>query len=115
MGQALTALLDGGYWHPARETRRWMMDSAEEDICAAIAQLSPQERVVLEQLRHGAMNKSIALSMRISENTVKSHISRIYKKLGVENRTKLVLAMQSLPSSERLPPSQSVNNLETAC
>ena len=95
MGQALRVLLEGGNWHPARENKQWLPDEGLAQLMEAIPQLSQQEKVVLEWVRQGAMNKTIASSMQISENTVKSHVSRIFRKLRVENRTKLVLAVQS--------------------
>ncbi|OMH30787.1 response regulator transcription factor [Motiliproteus sp. MSK22-1] len=97
MERALRVLLEGGSWHPARETQQWLLDEeSRAGLIEAIPQLSRQERVVLELVRQGAMNKTIASSMQISENTVKSHVSRIFRKLRVENRTKLVLAVQSM-------------------
>ncbi len=96
MQQALLAVTSGGYWHPARETRQWVLDDDRSELMDAIPRLSRQELAVLELLKDGAMNKNIAQAMEISENTVKSHISRIFRKLKVENRTRLVLAIQSL-------------------
>ena len=35
----------------------------------------------------GAFNKEIALTLNISERTVKNHVSNIFKKIGVSDRT----------------------------
>ena len=35
----------------------------------------------------GAFNKEIALALNISERTVKNHVSNIFKKIGVSDRT----------------------------
>ncbi|MFJ2840725.1 response regulator [Streptomyces griseofuscus] len=48
--------------------------------------LTPRERDILAQLAHGLPNHAIARSLFISEATVKTHLRRIYDKLGVDTR-----------------------------
>jgi DNA-binding NarL/FixJ family response regulator len=55
-----------------------------------IEPLTERELEVLQQLAQGLANKQIALSLGISEHTVKFHISGIYSKLGATNRTEAV-------------------------
>jgi DNA-binding CsgD family transcriptional regulator len=65
-------------------------------------QLSPRELEVLELLASGASNAEIAAGFVISEQTVKSHVKHILKKLGVGNRTEAALRYVQLygrPSS----------------
>ena len=52
--------------------------------------LTERESEVLELLSTGLANKQIALSLGISEHTVKFHVSSIYTKLNVTNRTEAV-------------------------
>lgn len=52
--------------------------------------LTEREMQVLQLLAQGLANKQIALQLGISEHTVKFHISGIYSKLGVTNRTEAV-------------------------
>ena len=52
--------------------------------------LTEREGQVLQLLARGLANKQIALELGISEHTVKFHISSIYTKLGVTNRTEAV-------------------------
>ena len=57
--------------------------------------LSEREMDVLRLLPSGSSNKIIALQLGLSENTVKSHISHIFAKLGVQSRAEAVsTAMQ---------------------
>jgi DNA-binding NarL/FixJ family response regulator len=51
------------------------------------SQLTPREKEVLQKLSEGLSNREIGLSLRISENTVKVHVSHILKKLHLQNRT----------------------------
>lgn len=54
--------------------------------------LTDRELEVLGLLSKGLANKQIALSLSISEHTVKFHVSSIYTKLNVTNRTEAVRA-----------------------
>ena len=53
-------------------------------------QLSAREREVLQCILEDKKRKVIAEALCISENTVKTHISRVYSKLGVANRRELL-------------------------
>jgi len=52
--------------------------------------LTSREREVLELIASGLTNREIAQRLRISEHTVKFHISTIYGKLGASTRTEAV-------------------------
>ncbi len=54
--------------------------------------LSERELEVLSYLAKGLANKQIAVALGISEHTVKFHVSSIYNKLDVTNRTEAVRA-----------------------
>ncbi len=54
-------------------------------------ELSPREFEVLQEMAKGNKNKEIASTLFISERTVKFHISSIFSKLAVKNRTEAVL------------------------
>lgn len=49
--------------------------------------LTDRELEVLIQVANGMFNKEIATSLNISERTVKNHVSNIFKKIGVSDRT----------------------------
>ena len=52
-----------------------------------IESLTKRELEVLIQVANGLFNKEIATSLNISERTVKNHISNIFKKIDVSDRT----------------------------
>jgi DNA-binding CsgD family transcriptional regulator len=52
--------------------------------------ISPRELVVLQELAAGRSNKQIARRLEVSPNTVKTHVGRLYEKLGAERRTDAV-------------------------
>lgn len=49
--------------------------------------LSPREMEILQFVTHGLSNKEIATRLRISQQTVKNHMTSILKKLNVQDRT----------------------------
>jgi DNA-binding NarL/FixJ family response regulator len=54
--------------------------------------LTGRELQVLQMMASGLANKQIALSLGISEHTVKFHLSSLYAKFGVTSRTEAVRA-----------------------
>lgn len=64
----------------------------------ALAELriSPREAAVLGELASGYSNKEIARRLGVSPNTVKTHVARVYEKLGATRRTDAVRRAREL-------------------
>ena len=62
-----------------------MIEKNEDEI--KLESLTKRELQVLKELAVGKFNRDIAKEMEISERTVKNHISSIFKKLDVTDRT----------------------------
>jgi len=58
---------------------------------ALFATLSKREREVLAQITAGLNNSEISTRLFISEKTVKNHITNIFEKLGVSNRSQAIV------------------------
>lgn len=54
------------------------------------AGLTPSEQRVLEALARGLSNKEIAAELWLTQQTIKFHLTNIYRRLGVSNRTEAV-------------------------
>jgi len=65
--------------------------ASESDIKMRIASLSPREREIVALIGQGLKNKPIAARLFLSERTVHSHLSSIFRKLSVADRTELAL------------------------
>ncbi|MEM6857472.1 MAG: response regulator transcription factor [Pseudomonadota bacterium] len=89
MRESLTAVRDGDRSFPAN-------DAGEDDDLTRMASLTPAQRRILGSIRQGLLNKQIAYEQDISEATVKAHITAIFRKLGVSNRTQAVLLASKL-------------------
>jgi DNA-binding CsgD family transcriptional regulator len=65
---------------------------------AAVGELgiTPRELEILQLIADGLSNREIAEKLFVSENTVKTHSSRLFAKLNANRRTKAVQAGKSL-------------------
>jgi DNA-binding CsgD family transcriptional regulator len=81
-----------GAWLGGRLTARGRKEGPFERNQAAIRSLglSPREIDVLERLAAGESNKEIARRLGISPKTVKTHVARLYEKLGTQRRVQAV-------------------------
>jgi LuxR family maltose regulon positive regulatory protein len=65
-------------------------------VPALVEQFSNRERAVLRYLPSRLSNAEIAAQLRISINTVKTHLKHIYRKLGVDGRRDAIAAAERL-------------------
>jgi DNA-binding NarL/FixJ family response regulator len=64
---------------------------AAGEATPAGVRLTARERQVLAEIAHGRSNREIARALALSEKTVKTHVSAILTKLGVQDRTQAAL------------------------
>ena len=69
---------------------------SDADLAMRLVSLSPQQFRVLALVAEGRLNKQIADRLGIQERTVKAHMSAIFEKLGVRNRTQAGVLLRSL-------------------
>lgn len=58
--------------------------------------ISPRELEVLQALASGLANKEIARRLEVSPNTVKTHVARLFEKLGAQRRTEAIRKAREL-------------------
>ncbi|HWA31500.1 MAG TPA: response regulator transcription factor [Rhizomicrobium sp.] len=86
-----------GIWAGYRLTPRTVSPAFERNDAALKALgVTDREFAVLELLAGGQSNKEIARTLAISPNTVKSHILRLFEKLGAQRRTQAVQKAKEL-------------------
>ena len=95
---AIEIVLDGSVWAP-RKVLAKLIDSSAEIIATTSGTVEPpkitaREGEVLRLLVAGRPNREIARSLGIDEGTVKAHVGRLMRKVGVENR--IALTMQAV-------------------
>ena len=94
---AVAEILEGDVWLP----EGWEGDVEEVDeefaeLTEKVASLTPAQYKVLCFMRDGLLNKQIGYELDIAEATVKAHITALFRKLGINNRTQAVLIASQL-------------------
>lgn len=71
-------------------------DADTDAMAMQIAGLTPAQLKVLIAVLGGKLNKQIAFDLGVSEATVKAHMTAVFRKPGVHNRTQAVVAARAL-------------------
>jgi len=96
---AIRAVLACEQWLPMSlkaAVARTHSSSADAELAARLASLSPQQFRVLTFVAQGLLNKQIADRLDVQERTVKAHLSAIFERLGVRNRTQAGVVLREL-------------------
>lgn len=102
--QALDTMLEGDVWLP--ESIRLQIKDVDKnfsELAENVASLTPSQYKVLCCMRAGLLNKQIGYNLNIAEATVKAHVTVIFRKLNINNRTQAVLIASELQLE---PPKQ---------
>ncbi|SHF61793.1 response regulator transcription factor [Vibrio gazogenes] len=90
---ALNKVLNGDPYFPEDLV---VTNQPGNDLAEKIATLTPQQYKVLGMLSDGLLNKQIAYELNVSEATIKAHMTAIFRKLGVKNRTQAVILLNEI-------------------
>ncbi|MFW2122747.1 response regulator [Acinetobacter ursingii] len=104
IGEAICQVLEGEIWLPPNLPNNVSFDpraADETELAERIQSLTPQQFRVLMMVAEGLLNKQIAYELDVSEATIKAHVTAIFRKLGVQNRTQAVLAINALNIEEK--------------
>lgn len=94
--QAVDVVLSGSIWAPRRVLSRFVDRALGEDgnrLRGLHPRLTEREEQVLRQLVLARSNREIAEALSIREQTVKSYVARLMRKVGVGNR--IALSMEA--------------------
>lgn len=100
MHEAFRVVLAGDIWIPDDIGVPEVPDATVVDMMRRLSSLTPQQLRVLMMLTQGLLNKQIAFELKVSEATVKAHVSAILQKLGVDSRTQAVIAVSKIEQNQ---------------
>ncbi len=100
--KALTVVSQGQIWVDNSTVMAFLHDSGTLTKTGRIGSITLREKEIIDFVCQGYSNNEIANSLNLSRHTVKAHLNRIFKKLNVTGRRKLI----SLALNNQLAPSQ---------
>ncbi len=93
--QALKTIKNDAVWmYPEMMHALISLGSNETQVSPLLEQLSQREQEVVQALEKGMSNKEIAMALKITERTVKAHLSSVYEKLEVHDRLSLAMLLR---------------------
>jgi len=90
--QAIRAVSEGSVWAPRRVISMFIelaIDQRKRVLPGAVEAITEREKQVLKMLVTGLSNKEIGEPLGIVERTVKAHIAKMMRKVGVHSRIEL--------------------------
>ncbi len=101
ISNAIESVLMGELYFPAGlNSYQESLENELPTLIQKIAELTPKQLEVFNLLASGLLNKQIAYEQNVTEATVKAHVTAIMRKLGVNNRTQVVLAANQVKVDE---------------
>lgn len=99
LNEALRVVTNGGVWLGQKVIQRLITDnvshiktdSNKDNAMSALEKLTRAERIIAELIARGQTNLEIAADLKITERTVKAHLTSIYEKTKTGNRLNLAL------------------------
>ncbi len=95
--QAFRVVSQGSVWAPRRVFSMFIERASSAPAPASRATFTDREKEVLELLVAGRSNKEIGSPLGIQERTVKAHVAKLMRKVGVQNR--IALSVHALTHS----------------
>lgn len=99
---AVETIAAGQQYLPPEYAQAHLAEATEQET-SALSSLTPSQMRVLLEIGKGKLNKQIAYDLEITEATVKAHITSIFRKLGINNRTQAVLIAREHSASIPTP------------
>ena len=100
--KALTVVSQGQIWVDNSTIMAFLHDSGALSTTGRIGAITLREKEIIDYVCQGYSNNEIADTLNLSKHTVKAHLNRIFKKLNVAGRRKLI----SLALNNQIAPSQ---------
>lgn len=93
ISEGVKKIIDGELWLSRKVTNDLISiyRSKQNGILTTTVSLTTREKEILQLLSFGSSNVDIASALFVSENTVKTHLHNVFKKLNVRNRLQAMI------------------------
>lgn len=114
-----TVVLHGGVWlgqdllHTLIGATKPLVHSTSERVNKALDLLTKREKEVALKASDGLSNKEIARMLKITERTVKAHVSASLEKLGVKDRLQLALVLNDKTATKQIKKTRKPKRAKT--
>jgi DNA-binding NarL/FixJ family response regulator len=105
--QAIDVVTSGSIWAPRRLLSKLidrLLKVPDSSLTGGALHLTAREREVLDLILLARSNREIARQLGIEERTVKSHVGRLMRKTGADNRVELSMRAMNLPLTPHTHP-----------
>ena len=95
--KALTAINEGQIWIDNGSVKALLNDAGNISQKGRISHITGREQEIIECVCQGLSNKEIAGRLALSSHTIKAHLNRIFRKLNITSRSKLMTRTMPTP------------------
>jgi len=97
--KAMNMVHEGQIWIDNNNLKALLYKAGTISKSGKIASISKREQQILDLIHKGFKNREIAANLYLSEQTIKAHISRIFRKFNVASRAQLFSLLMNPPPS----------------
>jgi LuxR family transcriptional regulator, positive regulator of biofilm formation len=100
--KALSVIDSGEVWFNNATMKEFIQNAGKRNVSRDMETVTEREQDIIRNVCQGYRNREIASRLCLSEQTVKAHLNRIYKKLNVSSRSQLAaiaITTQLFPSN----------------
>lgn len=91
--KAMKLVVAGQIWIDNHNLKALLYKAGTISQSGKVDKISKKEQQILELIKKGCRNKEIAAQLFLSEQTIKSHLSRIFRKFNVSSRSQLISSL----------------------
>ena len=98
--KSIPAVLKGELWYPRDILAACALENYSRTFISGkeVGALTRREKEILQKIASGASNRDISRDLFISPHTVKTHVYRIFRKIGAKNRVEASLWARENPA-----------------
>ncbi len=101
--KALQVVTDGQIWVDNKTLKAFLRQGTSAPAAPRGEGVTQREKEIIDLVCRGCTNREIAVSLSLSEHTIKAHLNRIFRKCNASSRSKLITLMMQQNAFTRSP------------